>query len=458
MSLADSKKIILLVSSLSSFLVPYTVSSLNVALPAIGSQFMLDAVTLGWITTAYLFTASILILPLGGIADIYGRKRLFLIGNILFAIGSLMAAFALSGSFLIISRVIQGIGGSMIFTTSMTIVTMVFPPGERGRAIGIITATVYAGLSFGPVLGGFLTQHFGWPSIFLLNIPVALIVIILTLIYLPVEWKSDNYYQYDRYGAVLYILMLSLIIFGLTTLPALTGGLWIIIGILIASLFVKWEKRQKEPMMDVSIFSNNHQFLFSNLAAMINYAVVFAVGFLVSLTLQYNLGIDPGTTGMVLLAQPLIQTIVSPLAGQLSDTIQPRIIATIGMICTTFGLAILLLTISTSSLLLIIVALSVLGLGYGLFSSPNTNAIMSSVRVEELSLASGMVSTMRSLGQLISLAIAMIVFSIIIGTVEITPAVYGGLKESVSVILTIFILLGIFGSVISYVRGTLYQS
>lgn len=458
MSLADSKKIILLVSSLSSFLVPYTVSSLNVALPAIGSQFMLDAVTLGWITTAYLFTASVLILPLGGIADIYGRKRLFLVGNILFAIGSLMAAFALSGSFLIISRVIQGIGGSMIFSTSMTIVTMVFPPGERGRAIGIITATVYTGLSFGPVLGGFLTQHFGWPSIFLLNIPVALIVIILTLIYLPVEWKSDNYYQYDRYGAVLYILMLSFIIFGLTTLPALTGGLWIIIGILIASLFVEWEKRQKEPMMDVSIFCKNHQFLFSNLAAMINYAVVFAVGFLVSLTLQYNQGIDPGTTGMVLLAQPLIQTIVSPLAGQLSDTIQPRIIATIGMICTTFGLVILLLTISTSSLLLVIVALSVLGLGYGLFSSPNTNAIMSSVRVGELSLASGMVSTMRSLGQLISLAISMIVFSIIIGTVEITPAVYGGLKESVSVILTVFILLGIFGSVISYVRGTLDQS
>ena len=458
MSGSDQKKIILFVSSLASFLVPYTVSSLNVALPAIGSQFSLDAVTLGWITTAYIFTASVLILPLGGLADIYGRKRVFLLGNILFAIGSLMAALSLSGSDLIISRIIQGLGGSMVFATSVAIVTVVFPPGERGRAIGIITATVYAGLSLGPVLGGFLTQHLGWPAIFLLNVPLALVVILLTLAGIPGEWKSESGCRYDRRGAVLYSLMLIAGIYGLTILPGLFGVFWMAAGLILAWFFVRWEKQQSMPLINISLFSQNHTFFFSNLAAMINYAVVFAIGFLVSLSFQYNRGIDPTTTGLILLSQPLIQTIVSPFAGHLSDIIQPRIIATVGMACTTGGLVILLLTISSATMPYVIVGLCVLGLGYGLFSSPNTNAIMSSVPVKFLGMASGMVSTMRSIGQLISMAIAMIVFALIMGTVQITPAVYGGLEQSVTVILWIFVILGVLGTGASYARGVLVCS
>jgi len=212
------------------------------------------------------------------------------------------------------------------------------------------------------------------------------------------------------------------------------------------------------PLITVSLFIKNHSFLFSNLSAMINYAVVFAVGFLLSLSLQYNRGIDPMSTGLILLSQPLIQTIVSPIAGRFSDIIQPRIIATVGMTCTAVGLVILFLTIESAPLPWIIAGLCVLGLGYGLFSSPNTNAIMSSVPVADLGMASGMVSTMRAIGQLISLAIAMIVFSVILGTVQITPAVYGGLMHCVMIIFSIFILLSILGIGTSYARGTLDRS
>lgn len=449
----SGKKTLLLISSLASFLVPFTVSSLNVALPAIGTSFNLDAVTLGWITTAYLLAASVCIIPFGKIADLYGRKRLFLIGNILFAIGSFCAAVSISGAMLIGSRIIQGLGGAMVFATSVAIITIVFAPGERGRAIGIITATVYAGLSLGPVLGGFLTQHFGWPSIFLFNIPIALLVIVLTLTSVQGEWREKAENSFDKTGLLLYALTLTGCMYGLTTLPSLLGFGFIGAGIVCGLIFIWWERKQNIPFLDLTIFQSNRTFLFSNIAAMINYSVVFAVSLLVSLLLQYNRGLDPATTGLVLLAQPLIQTFVSPAAGHLSDTVDPGTIATIGMGLTAIGLIVLMISLPAQPLLIIVAGLAILGLGYGLFSSPNTNAIMSSVDIRHLGLASGMVSTMRSVGQLISLAITMMVFSVIIGTVQITPEVYDQLLSSTQVIFGIFTLLSILGIYASYARG-----
>ncbi len=448
------KPVILLISSLASFLVPYTVSSLNVALPAIGSSFGLDAVTLGWVTTAYLLIAAVCMLPFGRLADIYGRKRIFVLGNILFAAGSLLAALSWTGLVIIIARMIQGLGGAMVFSTSMAIVTAVFPPGERGRAIGIITATVYAGLSLGPVLGGFLTQYCGWPSIFLVNVPLAVLVVFLTLLYLQDEWRGHEKSGFDSGGAVLYGCMLMGIMYGLTVLPSPSGLIWIGLGLAGGYFFAKWEQQQEKPLIRLSTFRTNKTFLCSNIAAMINYAVVFAVGFLVSLSLQYNQGLDPATTGMILLAQPLVQTVVSPLAGKASDSVEPAIIATLGMVMTTIGLGILLFVLQSHAVFWILLGLATLGLGYGLFSSPNTNAIMSSVQAGDLGMASGMVATMRSVGQLISLAIAMMVFSLIIGTVQITPGVYQQLEKSISVIFIIFIGLGILGIITSYIRGT----
>jgi EmrB/QacA subfamily drug resistance transporter len=448
------KSILLLISSLASFLVPYTVSSLNVALPAIGSDFSLDAVTLGWITTAYLLIAAICMLPFGRIADMYGRKQIFIVGNLIFALGSLIAAISWSGPSIITARMIQGLGGAMVFSTSMALVTIVFPPGERGRAIGIVTATVYAGLSLGPVLGGFLTQLFGWPSIFLINVPLALIVVVLSLKYLKGEWTDYGKTRFDYGGAILYGCTVLGIMYGLTQLPSLIGMLWIVCGILGGFFFARWEKKQEKPLIHLQIFRTNRTFLCSNISAMINYAVVFAVGFLVSLSLQYNRGFDPATTGMILLAQPLVQMIVSPISGRLSDTTEPAVISTLGMAITTIGLSILLIVLPAFSLIFILIGLAVLGLGYGLFSSPNTNAIMSSVHAQDLGMASSMVSTMRSMGQLISLAIAMMVFSFIIGTVEITPDVYHQLEQSTGFIFIIFIILGIIGIFTSYIRGT----
>jgi EmrB/QacA subfamily drug resistance transporter len=450
---SGERRTLLIVSSLASFLVPYTVSSLNVALPAISGAFGLDAVTLGWVTSVYMLTAAVCIVPFGKIADMYGRKRVFLLGNLLFVAGSVFAAASWAGYALIAARIVQGLGGAMVFSTSIAIITAVFSPGERGRAIGIVTATVYAGLSLGPFLGGILTQHAGWPGIFLLNVPLGLAVIALTLLRVRGEWAEAEERAFDLPGSVLYGLMLIGCIYGLTLLPSLMGLLWMCAGLQLLSLFWWWEHRSSHPVLDPALFSRNPVFLYSNLAALINYAMVFAVGFLLSLYLQFNRGMDPQTTGILLVSQPVVQTLVSPAAGHLSDSIDPRILATAGMGLSTAGLGILALLAPDTPLSVIIGGLVILGLGYGLFSSPNTNAIMSSVGVRHLGVASGMVSTMRAIGQMVSLAIAMMVFSLVIGNVQISPEVYPQLQESVNLSFSAFFVLGLIGTWASFARG-----
>ena len=207
------------------------------------------------------------------------------------------------------------------------------------------------------------------------------------------------------------------------------------------------------PIIDLSLFVNRPVFLFSNIAALMNYAVVFAVGFLLSLYLQYNRGIDPQMTGLILVAQPVVQMVISPISGHLSDRIEPRLLATAGMGCTAAGLGILMFVSPTTPLWIIVAGLLVLGFGYGLFSSPNTNAIMSSVDVRHLGIASGMVSTMRAIGQMTSLAIVMLVFSAIIGSVQISPAVYPQLQQSVNVAFSVFFVISLAGIWASYARG-----
>ena len=451
------KKIILLIASLSSFLVPYTASSITVALPAMAAQFHSDAVTLGWITSAYIIAAAVFIVPFGRYADIIGRKKVFLGGLIVFTFASLGCAFAPSEGLLIGARFLQGIGGAMLFATSVAIVTQVYGPGERGWALGITIATVYAGLSIGPFLGGILTDHFGWPSIFLINVPLGIATLALTLWGVKHEWADAAGERFDLGGAVIYGIMLFTLVYGILLLPDPAGLAAIAVALVSAILFYRLEKRSVNPLIDFSVFVNNRTFVFSNIAAMINYGATYGVGVLLSLYLQYIQGFSAETAGLILVAQPVVQTFFSPLAGRLSDRIEPRIVATAGMAISALGLSFFIFLTPATPLYVIVISLMVLGFGYGLFSSPNTNAIMSSAHRKHLGLASGMVATMRSLGQLLSMAIAMFCFSVFIGPVTITPAVYPALMTSVTVAFVVFTVLCIAGVGASYVRGTIHN-
>jgi EmrB/QacA subfamily drug resistance transporter len=450
------KLIILVVASLASFLVPYTGSSITVALPTIAAQFNADAVTLGWITSAYIISAALFIVPFGRLADIVGRKKIFLLGVLIFTLASFTSAFAPSAGFLIAARFIQGTGGAMLFATSVAIVTQVYGPGERGRALGITLASVYAGLSVGPFVGGILTDHFGWPAIFLVNVPVGVATIALTLHGVRHEWTDAIGERFDLIGSVVYGLMLFSGIFGMLVLPDPAGMAWIIVAGCAAFIFVWWERRCTSPLFDLCIFLHNRTFLFSNIAAMINYGATFAVAFLLSLYLQYIKGFSAGTAGLILVAQPIVQTLFSPFAGRISDRIEPRIVATVGMAITTLGLSFFVFLDPQTPVYAILISLTVLGFGYALFSSPNTNAIMSSVDNRYLGIASGMVATMRSLGQVLSMAIAMFCFSIFIGTVTIAPPVYPALLTSTTIAFLIFTCLCVLGIWSSFVRGTIH--
>lgn len=448
------KRSVLVASALASFLVPYTTSSITVALPSIGDQFGLDPVTLGWITTAYIFTTAILILPFGRLADLYGRKRFFIAGTFIFVLGSAFCAFSPSAGWLIAARVFQGIGGAFLFATSIAIVTQVFPEGERGRAIGLITATIYAGLSIGPFLGGILTYAFGWQSIFLFIVPPGVVAVALIAGRMPVkEAKGEG--SFDLPGAVFYASMVFCLLYGLTLLPSPPGYCLLAGGLVLTVVFLGFERRARDPMLAPGFFRSNMTFSLSNIAAMINYGATFAVGFLLSLYFQQVRGFDPQLTGLILVSQPIVQTLVSPVAGRLSDTVEPRLLASAGMAITAAGIAPFAFLTDTTPVSWILGSLVVLGLGYGFFSSPNTNAIMSSVRPVHLGIASGMVSTMRTVGMVASVAVAMICFSLFPGAGTVTPEVHSAFMVSIRAAFTVFFVLCVIGVATSYARGSL---
>jgi EmrB/QacA subfamily drug resistance transporter len=449
----ENKKFVLLIASIASFLTPFMGSAVNVALPSISIEFEIDAILLSWVATSYLLSSAIFLVPFGRLADIYGRKRIFLYGIIIHTASSYLAAMSTSTMTLIFFRIIQGIGVAMIFGTSWAILTSIFPVGERGKALGITIAAVYFGLSTGPFLGGFLTQNLGWRSIFLINVPLGLFVIILIFWKLKGEWAEAKGESFDIVGSIIFGLTLAAVMYGFSLLPEIKGTLLILISGVGLYSFVKWEAYVKNPILNLNLFRNNILFTFSNLAALINYSATFAVAFLLSLYLQYIKGLSPQNAGIILISQPIVQAIFSPLAGRLSDKIEPRLVASIGMSITVIGLILLSFIAEKTSLTFIVMCLIILGLSFALFSSPNANAIMSSVEKKFYGVASATLGTMRLIGQMFSMGIAMIVFALKIGRIQITPEYFTHFLTSTKTTLVIFAILCVLGTFASMARG-----
>jgi EmrB/QacA subfamily drug resistance transporter len=451
----QNKKIVLLVATVAAFLAPFMSASINIALPAIGGEFRMTAVALGWVATAYILAAAACLVPFGKIADIAGRKRIFGAGSLVYALSSGLAAVAPSGEVLIASRVLQGIGSAMIFSTGMAMLTAAFPPGERGKVLGINTASTYLGLSLGPVLGGFLTESLGWRSVFVVNAALGIFLVALVLGKLKGEWAEAKGDRFDAVGAVLMAAGLVALMFGLGRLPAVVGIAFVTAGIVLIVGFIGWEARFPSPLLDLNLFRRNTAFAFSNLAALINYSATFAVGFLLSLYLQYIKGLRPREAGLLLIAQPVMMAIFSPLAGKRSDRIEPRILASTGMAISAAGLFLLALLGRETALAFVGAALIVLGFGFALFSSPNTNAVMSSVEKKDYGVASATLGTMRLTGQMLSMGTAMLIFALFIGRVPITPAVF---PQYLAALRTAFLIFGglcALGVFASHARGKL---
>lgn len=447
------KGMVLTVILMSSFFNPFMASAVNIALPEISLEFKMGAVAMSWVAMAFLLASATFLVPFGKLADIWGRKRLFYYGNIVFTIATLFCAFSVSSEMLIVSRFLQGIGSAMVFGTGMALALSVFPPEQRGRVIGYSVSAVYIGLSAAPLLGGLLTQWIGWRSLFFINAVAGMFIIFVVATRIKAEWAEAGHEQFDIKGAAIYVVAILSLMFGFSHLPRMYAIVLTVFGIAGLYIFVKTELKTSEPVLNISLFKNNRVFAFSNLAALINYAATFAITFILSLYLQHVKMLSPSDAGLILVTQPMFMALVASFSGRLSDKKDPRVLASLGMAIIVAGLCMLIPIHAGTSSVYLIVSLVVLGFGFGLFSSPNTNSVMGSVEKRYLGVASATIGTMRLTGQMFSMAIAALCIHVFVGKNPLNETTMDGFLNASRLIFSIFAVLCVLGVFASLARG-----
>lgn len=454
----SNKHIALFVVALSHFMIPYMITSVNIALPSIGKEFSIDAINLNWVATSFILASAMFLIPFGKTADIYGRKKIFTYGFIIYMITSISSAISTSVTLLICFRFLQGIGAAMILSTGIAIITSVSSVSERGKALGSTIAVVYLGQSVGPFLGGMLTQYYGWRSIFYANVPVCILVLFIVHWKLKREWVVAKEENLNYASSLIYSLSFLIIMYGISVIPG-NNSIWIISAGVISFLYFIWrETKVKNPLININLFIKNRVFAFSNLTALINYSATFAVVFLLSLYLQYIQMLTPQNAGLILVAKAIIQGVFSPIAGSLSDRVEPKNLASIGMGIIAVALFLFAFLNSQTSLVFVVLVLIILGLGIGLFTSPNTNAIMGSVEAKYYGVSSATLGTMRQTGQLLSMAIVMFIFALSIGRVEITPQYHDAFLKATKAAFIVYGTLCFIGIFFSLAGGKLRES
>jgi EmrB/QacA subfamily drug resistance transporter len=442
---AVKRSLILIIATATGFTTPFLSAAVNIAIPTIRRQFAMEAVVMTWVGTIFFLSIAVVQVPCGRLADIYGRKKLFIIGLLVTILASLLGYFANSVPMLLISLALMGMGSGIMFNNSISILTSVFPAERRGRALGISTAGTYAGLSLGPYIGGVLTKAFGWQSIFVLTGLLAIVLMALVFYALKGEWREAKGEKFDVVGSVAYGVSIVLFMYGFSSLPAVRGIVLFVIGAAGLAFFARWEMRTASPIFNVNLFRQNKVFFFSNLAVFISYIATFAVSFLLSIYLQDIKGLNPDRAGLVLITASVLMAIFTPISGRISDRIEPRLVASVGMSLNCVALLLLTFVNAGTGLWYIMLALAINGLGIGFFASPNTNAIMGAVEKKSLGVAAGTLGTMRTAGMMVSMGIMMILFSLYIGQTQITAEFHPEFLTSMRTGFTIFTVLSVLG-------------
>jgi EmrB/QacA subfamily drug resistance transporter len=403
---------VLITTMFASFMNPFMLSAVNIGLPDIQEYFNCSAKTLSWITNSFLLANAMVLLPLSKAADIWGRVRFFRTGLYVFTITSLLTGLSPNIPLLVTARVLQGAGAALMSVTGLAIITEVYPPEKRGVALGLNIGAVYTGLSTGPYIGGLLTQLGGWQLIFLGTVPLGILAIILSHVNLKKATQKLQNHPFDFKGSIIYALAIFAFIYGGGKIKETFGQLLLIGSIALMVYFFYNQNQKKYPILNVNLLRTNKRFTFSNIAALIHYSATFGVGFLLSLYLQFSKGLSPGEAGLVLVIQPALMAITAPLTGRLSDKINPGKLASAGMLLTLASIIMMIFIDTGTSIAFITFSLALLGLGFGLFTSPNTNAIMGSVRPDNYGIASGINATMRVFGQTFSMMVATILITV----------------------------------------------
>lgn len=441
------------VAVLTAFLTTFSASCMNMSVPNMETDFQVNAAAIGWVITAYIMATAAMSIPFGKIADVKGRRKVMVAGICGYTIASAVLIFVPTFPILIFVRVIQGIFASMLFATNNAILISVYPPEKKGQMLGISIASTYIGLAAGPVLGGLINHYMGWRFIFLITAILAVIAFVLALRGVPKIPVEENHKKPDLLGNVLFVAAIVITLYGLSNLSVFRfGWLILVIGLLIGVVFVLVERRADDPVVRISMFTKCKAFTFSNFAALLNYASTYAISYLMSIYLQVVKGYESQTAGIIMVAMPLMQAIFTPYMGKLSDRVKPHKLASIGMgIC---ALALVLFTLlgEQTPIGFVILPLMIAGFGYAVFSSPNTNAILSLVNKEEYAIANSILSTMRTVGQSISMCIVTIIVGIILGNVALEYSAPADLVKTMHIMFVICVIMCVAGMFLSLQR------
>ncbi len=432
---------------------PMGMAAVNVAIPVLAEDLQASAIKVSWLPTLYILANVAFMLPFGKLADNYGRKRVYAYGLLLNTLSALMCAIGTDINWILFWRFMQGAAGAMIFSTGVAIITSVTPSHKRGAALGVLAACVYIGLTLAPAVGGWLTELLGWRAVFYFQIPLMIVLLLFMHLKLHGEWKNEHHSRFDWIGSAIFITFACALVYGLSMLPGLFGFALLLVSLLSLAGFIMHQSRDRQPLIRVQMFRESRVFSLSLSTSFLMYGSNFAIIFLLSLYLQYIKGFSPAYAGQILLMQALCMAIIAPIAGKLADRFQPRIIATLGCSIVAVGFLLLIQINPETTAFYIGGSLGLVGLGFGLFSTPNNSAIMGSVKEQEVGVASASMNLSRTIGNLVGMSLVNLMMHYYIGDANFGPESNLALMSTISLALLMSLSFVIIASIISAVRG-----
>lgn len=448
-----ARRIALLIVAIGSFLVPLALAASIVAIPTIAADLNASAILVSGIPTVYVLGQIVTLIPAGRLADRYGRKRVFILGSTLFMLSTVLSGLTGSIETLLFYRLLQGIASGMIFSTALAIISSVFRGNNSGMALGITVSMIYLGMVCGPLLGGWLTEHYGWRTVFFFQAPFAALTILLTLLALKGEWSKDDPAQVDWVGTFLFGLWSSGLFLGIAQLPDPSAWLIFLATLLCFILFIYQQKNTATPLVKIKVIRANRLFSSSILAAVCMYTGNYTLVFLLSLYLQYNQGLSPAASGQLIMFQALSMVVLAPLAGYFSDKYSTHKIAITG--CLLVGISFMAFTSldGETSHAFIIGTLLLMGVGFGLFSTPNSSAALSSVPEEHLAMGSALLNLARLMGNMLGAVMIALLMAGYIGQTQIGPEQHPALLNLVHWAMGVSALFALMGAWFSFARG-----
>ena len=441
---------VVLVSFLTSFFAVFLSAGIVIGVPSIANEFAMNNVVQNWIITIALLVVAVFTLPAGQISGKFGVKKSLVAGVLVFLFASIGACLSFSTDSFLFFRVIQGIGGAFSNVSAMAMVVQAIKPQNRGKALGFTVTGVYLAGSLSPVICGFLVYNLGWRSMFYFVVPFLVLCIALMIWKIPGDWKTYEDDKIDKVGYLIYGIGILLFIYGFTSLMTAIGKICVLLGFILLIVFGYYETKVNTPAFNMNLFKNM-KFTSSNIAALCSYLAVAALTTILNYHFQYVRGWNAQMSGLILIITPIIMAFMAPNSGKLSDKIHPQKLAAIGMTIATLALLILIFLDANTPIYLIVIAMVLQGIGMGLFTSPNTNAIMSSVPPNEAPNASASQSAMRTIGQTMSLGLLTLVFAWIMGSLKLSSQYADMIVQSsqiVCIICTIICIVAIFASLV----------